>query len=68
MPSGTDVNIQYGDSFTGTFASGPVGFDTASLSGIRIDQQPFLLVNDTSNSVVQSNVSGIFGLGFSRTR
>jgi hypothetical protein len=62
--SGSSVTMNYGDSTTGTQASGPVGFDTATLAGIAIQDQSFAAVNATTNTVVQSGAAGIFGLGF----
>ncbi|TFK52169.1 acid protease [Heliocybe sulcata] len=61
----TDVLMQYGDSTSGTSASGPVGKDTVTLGGLSIQSQPFAAVNKTDSSVVVNNdAAGIFGLGF----
>jgi Eukaryotic aspartyl protease len=54
----------YGDSTTGTFAVGEVVKDTATVAGIAMSDQPFGLINDTTNPVVAFGTSGIFGLGF----
>ncbi|KAF5388614.1 hypothetical protein D9757_004803 [Collybiopsis confluens] len=62
--SGSSVLLNYGDSTTGTKASGPIGFDTATLAGIAIQGQTFAAVNSTTNTVVQNGAAGIFGLGF----
>ncbi|EPQ51101.1 acid protease [Gloeophyllum trabeum ATCC 11539] len=63
--TGADVLMQYGDSTTGTSASGPVGRDTVTLAGLSIQSQPFAAVNKTDSSVVVDNdAAGIFGLGF----
>ncbi|KIK60385.1 hypothetical protein GYMLUDRAFT_605748 [Collybiopsis luxurians FD-317 M1] len=62
--SGSSVVLNYGDSTTGTSASGPIGFDTATLAGIAIQTQTFAAVNATTNTVVQNGAAGIFGLGF----
>ncbi|KAF9483409.1 acid protease [Pholiota conissans] len=59
-----DVEMQYGDSKTGTFAQGTIGFDTATISNISMVHQPFALIDDTSNLIVQFGATGIFGLGF----
>lgn len=56
--------MNYGDSTTGTTASGPIGFDSATLAGIAIQGQAFAAVNSTTNTVVQDGAAGIFGLGF----
>ncbi|TFK27580.1 acid protease [Coprinopsis marcescibilis] len=62
--TGADVQMFYGDSTTGTFATGVVGLDTAAVAGIAMVDQPFGLINDTSNLVVMFGTAGIFGLGF----
>lgn len=62
--SGSSVTMNYGDSTTGTHASGPVGFDTATLAGVAIPAHPFAAVNSTTNTVIQDGAAGIFGLGF----
>ncbi|KAJ3932661.1 MAG: aspartic peptidase domain-containing protein [Lentinula lateritia] len=62
--SGSSVTMNYGDSTTGTTASGPIGFDSATLAGIAIQGQAFAAVNSTTNTVVQDGAAGIFGLGF----
>ncbi|KAF9049443.1 aspartic peptidase domain-containing protein [Rhodocollybia butyracea] len=62
--SGSSVTMNYGDSTTGTHASGPIGFDTATLAGIAIPVHPFTAVNSTTNTVIQDGAAGIFGLGF----
>ncbi|KAJ3489681.1 hypothetical protein NLJ89_g11508 [Agrocybe chaxingu] len=65
VPSGgANVNMTYGDSTTGTFASGAVGLDTATIAGVSMNQQAFGVVNDTSNFLVQFEAAGIFGLSF----
>lgn len=63
-PSGVSVTMNYGDSKTGTSASGPVGVDVATIAGVAISQQPFVAVNSTTNTLVQQGASGILGLGF----
>lgn len=68
VPTGADIHIRYGDSFTGTYASGTIGMDTGSIAGISMIQQYFGLINDTTNNVVQFGISGIFGLGFPSER
>ncbi|EIW52125.1 acid protease [Trametes versicolor FP-101664 SS1] len=64
QPSGGDVDLIFGDSVTGTHASGPVGRDTVTLAGLVMEKQPLAAVNDTDNSAVASGGSGILGLGF----
>ncbi|KAI0365408.1 acid protease [Pilatotrama ljubarskyi] len=63
-PSGGSVDLRYGDSKTGTHASGPVGRDTVTLAGLTLEDQPLAAVNDTDNSAVSNGGAGIFGLGF----
>ncbi|KAH8090996.1 acid protease [Cristinia sonorae] len=60
----TTVDLRYGDSKTGTHASGPVMLDTVSVAGLSMDDQPFAAINDTDNGAVNNGASGIFGLGF----
>ncbi|KAF5377947.1 hypothetical protein D9615_006755 [Tricholomella constricta] len=62
--TGTDVKLLYGDSTTGTFASGAVGLETTSVAGVAIEDQPFGLINATDNQIVQFQTAGILGLGF----
>lgn len=66
--TGASVKLQYGDSSTGTHASGPVVLDTVAVAGLSMDSQPFAAVNDTDNSAVQNGGAGIFGLGFPAQR
>lgn len=54
----------YGDSSTGSSATGTIGLDTATIAGITMTDQAFSVVNDTDNLVVQYDAAGIFGLGF----
>jgi hypothetical protein len=46
--------MRYGDSTTGTHASGPIAMDTISIAGVAIDNQLFAAINDTSNSGAES--------------
>ncbi|EMD40177.1 hypothetical protein CERSUDRAFT_104024 [Gelatoporia subvermispora B] len=62
--SGASVDLNYGDSTSGTHASGPVGFDTVGIAGLTVTDQPFAAVNRTNNSAVQYGGAGILGLGF----
>ncbi|KAJ7693443.1 aspartic peptidase domain-containing protein [Mycena rosella] len=62
--TGAQVTMRYGDSTTGTFASGPIAVDTVSIAGVAIDNQMFAAISDTTNSVVEFGAAGIFGLGF----
>ncbi|KAF5309822.1 hypothetical protein D9619_010300 [Psilocybe cf. subviscida] len=59
-----DVKMQYGDSATGTFASGKVGDDTVTLAGLGLQDQYFAAINRTNTSVTDVGAAGIFGLGF----
>ncbi|KAG1865478.1 aspartic peptidase domain-containing protein [Suillus subalutaceus] len=61
---GLDATIVYGDSKTGTYARGIIGYDAVSLAGLTLQDQYFAAINDTNTSVVQNKCSGIFGLGF----
>ncbi|KAJ7049946.1 aspartic peptidase domain-containing protein [Mycena amicta] len=62
--TGANVTMRYGDSTTGTFATGPIAMDTVSIAGVAIENQLFAAIDDTTNSVVQFGAAGIFGLGF----
>ncbi|KAF7791449.1 hypothetical protein EIP86_002465 [Pleurotus ostreatoroseus] len=64
LPTGTSVLLQYGDSTSGTNASGPVVLDTVTVAGLSMQSQAFASVNDTNNSAVKNGGAGIFGLGF----
>lgn len=66
--SGAQVTMRYGDSTTGSFASGPVVLDTVSIAGIAIDSQAFAAIDNTTNSAVNYGAAGIFGLGFPSER
>ena len=63
-PSGLDVAMIYGDSTTGTFATGTIGEDTVGLAGLTLTNQYFAAINRTNTSVVDVGSAGIFGLGF----
>ncbi|KAF9031800.1 acid protease [Hymenopellis radicata] len=62
--TGSTVTMSYGDSTTGTSASGPIAFETATLAGISILDQTFAAVTTTTNPTVKYGAAGIFGLGF----
>lgn len=62
--SGVDVQMLYGDSRTGTYASGMVGEDTVDLAGLPQQNQFFAAINSTNTSVIDIGAAGIFGLGF----
>ncbi|KAF8150005.1 aspartic peptidase domain-containing protein [Crassisporium funariophilum] len=64
VATGANVDMFYGDSTTGTYASGAVGLDTATIAGIAMTQQAFGLINDTTNAIVEFETAGIFGLSF----
>lgn len=61
---GTTVSLRYGDSTSGTHASGPVGTDTVTLAALTLQKQPLGAINDTDNSAVSNGGAGILGLGF----
>jgi len=62
--SGLSVVMNYGDSKTGTYASGPIGNDIASVAGVAMLNQQFAAINATTNPTIQYGAAGIFGLGF----
>jgi len=56
--------MNYGDSTTGTYASGPVGNTTATIAGLSVTDQQFAAIDNTTSSAVLYGAAGIFGLGF----
>ncbi|KAJ6481460.1 aspartic peptidase domain-containing protein [Mycena vitilis] len=64
VQAGMDVNLLYGDSLTGTHASGLIGTDNVSFAGISIPTQFFAAINNTDTNVLKTGCAGIFGLGF----
>jgi phytepsin len=62
--AGIDIQLNYGDSFTGTFASGLIGYDNVSLDGISDSSQAFAAINRTSLQQVEFGIPGILGVGF----
>ncbi|KAM5543426.1 hypothetical protein V8D89_002677 [Ganoderma adspersum] len=58
------VDLLFGDSTTGTHASGPISRDTVVLAGLTVPNQTFAAVNDTNNVAVSNGGAGILGLGF----
>ncbi|KAJ7045952.1 aspartic peptidase domain-containing protein [Mycena alexandri] len=62
--TGGNVTMRYGDSKTGTYASGPIAMTTAAIAGVSIENQLFAAIDDTTNTVVKFGAAGIFGLGF----
>lgn len=66
--TGIDLDLYYGDSTTGTYASGFAGLETVSVAGVTMTKQPFALIDDTNNHIVGFNAAGIFGLSFPSAR
>ncbi|KAK2459962.1 hypothetical protein APHAL10511_007968 [Amanita phalloides] len=62
--TGQGVELLYGDSSSGTYASGLIGSDTASVAGLSLPQQYLAAINNTNTSISETGSSGIFGLGF----
>ena len=54
----------YGDSRTGTQASGPIGTDTAGIAGLSVPDQCFAAIVETNTTVLNEGTAGILGLGF----
>lgn len=61
--SGLDVHLFYGDSRTGTHASGPIGKDNAGVAGLTVQDQYFAAITDTNTTVLETGSAGIFGIG-----
>ncbi|OJT14312.1 hypothetical protein TRAPUB_9173 [Trametes pubescens] len=59
QPSGGDVDLIFGDSVTGTHASGPTGRDTVTLAGL-VEKQPLAAVNYTDNSALANSSIEMF--------
>ena len=59
-----DVQLHYGDSFTGTHAYGLIGQDSVGLGDIELQGQYFAAINNTNTTVLSTGSAGIFGLGF----
>ena len=68
VSSGVNVTMQYGDSTSGTFASGPIGKDQTTLAGLSVSDQQFVAIDNTTNPTVSFGIAGIFGLGFPSER
>ncbi|KAJ8454508.1 hypothetical protein ONZ45_g19278 [Pleurotus djamor] len=66
-PIGANVTMRYGDSKTGTYASGLIGKDTVTVAGIAMTDQHFAAIENTTNPTVRFGAAGIFGLGFPST-
>ncbi|KZT06710.1 acid protease [Laetiporus sulphureus 93-53] len=64
QPTGLDAELFYGDSRTGTYASGPIGGDMAGIAGLSTNNQSFAAINRTNTTVFQTGSAGILGLGF----
>ncbi|EPT05128.1 hypothetical protein FOMPIDRAFT_1021485 [Fomitopsis schrenkii] len=62
--TGATVNLTFGDSSTGTYASGPIVTDEVTLAGLSMQDQPFVSVSNTNNNAVLNGGAGIIGLGF----
>ncbi|KAJ3864052.1 aspartic peptidase domain-containing protein [Lentinula novae-zelandiae] len=58
------ISLLYGDSRTGTHASGVIGIDSAAVASLNLKSQPFAAINDTNTSVLETECVGILGLGF----
>jgi phytepsin len=62
--TGLGVNLQYGDSKTGTHATGLIGTDAITFAGVSVPNQYFAAINSTSTNALATGSAGIFGLGF----
>ena len=62
----TDLNVLllYGDSRTGTYASGPIGQEIVGIGSLSIQGQTFAAVNNTNTTIFSTGSAGILGLGF----
>jgi hypothetical protein len=64
QPTGIDVQLGYGDSRSGTFASGLVGSDNVTLGTFSLKDQTFAVIDRTNTTLIQYGLAGILGLGF----
>ncbi|KAI8973093.1 acid protease [Trametes punicea] len=62
--AGQTIRLLYGDSRTGTHASGVITKDTVSIAGLSVPDQYFAAILDTNTTVLQTGSAGILGLGF----
>jgi len=62
--AGMDVDLLYGDSLSGSHASGIIGTSAVSFAGISVPNQYFAAINNTNTNVLETGCAGIFGLGF----
>jgi hypothetical protein len=60
--------MNYGDSTTGTYASGPVGNATVTIAGLSVTDQQYAAIDNTTSSAVLFGAAGILGLGFPEGR
>jgi hypothetical protein len=66
--TGQQVQLFYGDSRTGTHATGPIGKDKAGVAGLSVQDQYLAAIVDTNTTVLETGSAGIFGLGFPAIR
>ncbi|EMD32366.1 hypothetical protein CERSUDRAFT_161745 [Gelatoporia subvermispora B] len=62
--TGLEVRLLYGDSRTGTQAAGPIGIDSAGITGLSVSDQNFAAITSTNTTVLETGSAGILGLGF----
>ncbi|KAJ3814829.1 aspartic peptidase domain-containing protein [Lentinula aff. lateritia] len=62
------ISLLYGDSRTGTHASGVIAIDSVAVASLNLKSQIFAAVNDTNTSVLETGCVGILGLGFPLNR
>ena len=68
QPSGLTVQLLYGDSRTGTQATGPIGQDVVGVAGLSQKDQYFAAIVSTNTTVLETGSAGILGLGFPAIR
>lgn len=62
------MQLLYGDSRTGTHASGPIGQDAVGIAGLTVQGQYMAAITDTNTTVLETGSAGILGLGFPAIR
>lgn len=68
VQTGLNVELLYGDSRTGTHATGPIGQDTVGIAGLAVKNQYFAAIVDTNTTIMETGSAGILGLGFPAIR
>lgn len=66
--AGQTAQLLYGDSHTGTQASGPIGKDIVGVAELSVSAQYMAAIVNTNTTVLETGSAGILGLGFPAIR